>query len=280
MMPGVDGFSWSAGHLIFLCLFFAVALVIAATMTFALVRAVQDFRQRRAGAILWKADFDDLPGRARTCRHEFTGEVKHRTCGNGFECGKCAAHDAFLKVRASSTCPTEVQRAAEAGVYGFDMPADRMYHRGHTWVRPEPDGTLVVGLDDFGSRLLGGSGVMELPEEGTVLHVNDTACRVRAGRSAVRILSPVDGEVVVAGAADAGGLFRVKPTPGTDTRHLLQGEEVRPWMLREIERLELALAAEGAGLSLADGGEVVRDLPAACPEADWNDVWSEMFLEP
>jgi hypothetical protein len=37
---------------------------------------------------------------------------------------------------------------------------------------------------------------------------------------------------------------------------------------------------QGVGVSLADGGEVVRDVPAACPKANWPDIWSEMFLEP
>jgi hypothetical protein len=37
---------------------------------------------------------------------------------------------------------------------------------------------------------------------------------------------------------------------------------------------------QGVGVSLADGSEVVRDVPAACPKANWPDIWSEMFLEP
>jgi hypothetical protein len=36
-----------------------------------------------------------------------------------------------------------------------------------------------------------------------------------------------------------------------DLRHLLGGHEIRPWVMREMERLQLALSAEGAAPTLA-----------------------------
>ena len=64
-------------------------------------------------------------------------------------------------------------------------------------------------------------------------------------------------------------------------RHLLSGAEVKPWLMREMERLQLALTMEGASVpSLADGGVPVRDIAAAYPQTDWDAVCGEMFLEP
>jgi glycine cleavage system H lipoate-binding protein len=279
MLPGVDGFSWSAGNLIFLGVFYTVALIIAATTTYAVIRAILDFKLQKAEVIRWEADFEDLPVLARACRHELTREVKRRTCENGFECGKCPTHPVFLKARGEAA-GTKIEQAEGEKVLGFEMPQDRFYHRGHTWVRPEPDGTLTVGLDDFGTRLLGTPDAVELPQIGARLRANGTACRVRKDGSSIRILSPVDGEVVEAATMETGWLLRLKPADGSNTRHLLQGAEIRPWIMREIERLEFALASEGVGLSLADGGEVVSDVPAAYPNAAWDGVWSEIFLEP
>ncbi len=65
-----------------------------------------------------------------------------------------------------------------------------------------------------------------------------------------------------------------------DTRHLLRGAEVRPWMMREMERLHASLSTEGLGVALADGGVPVDDFSKAYPEADWDGVLGEMFLEP
>jgi hypothetical protein len=164
----------------------------------------------------------------------------------------------------------------------MSFPADRFYHRGHTWVRPEADGTVTIGLDDLGARLLGTPDEVILPEPGAGLRVNGTAFRVRRREADVRILSPVDGEVVETGGAGRPFFLRVKPpAAAADLRHLLRGAEVRPWLMREMERLQFALAMEGASVpSLADGGVPVEDIAAAYPQTDWDAVCGEMFLEP
>jgi glycine cleavage system H lipoate-binding protein len=278
MLPGVDGFSWSAGHVIFIGAFFTVAAVIGTTVILALMRVIRDFRSQKSESIRWKVDFQDLPVPARACRHQLTGEAAHRTCENGFECGCCSMHPVFLQARESAAAAAARQQGSRP--FGLEMPRDRMYHRGHTWVRPEADGQFVVGMDDFGARVLGRTDHVELPEKGALLHANGTACKIRKGSAAVRILSPLDGEVTETAAPDAGWLFKLKPVKDADTRHLLREDEVRPWILREIERLEFALSSGGVGLSLADGGEIVNDLPTACPGVNWQEIWRELFLEP
>jgi hypothetical protein len=47
-----------------------------------------------------------------------------------------------------------------------------------------------------------------------------------------------------------------------------------------LERVEILLSPAATGPSLADGGVLVDDLPDACPQADWDAVWSRVFLEP
>jgi hypothetical protein len=170
----------------------------------------------------------------------------------------------------------------EAEIFGMSFPLDRMYHRGHTWARREANGTVTVGLDDLGSRLLGTPDAVDLPGLGSRLHSNGTAFRIHRREADVRILSPVDGEVVETGGVDRGFFLRVKPLDGAiDMRHLLRDAEVKPWLMRELERLQLTLTMEGASMpSLADGGVPVADIAAAYPKTDWDAVCGEMFLEP
>ena len=112
---------------------------------------------------------------------------------------------------------------------------------------------------------------MDLPQPGAVVHVNGTAFHVRKRDADVRVLSPVDGEVVETGGPERGWYLKVKPLNGEiDMRHLLRGAEIRPWLMREMERLQLALSAEGAAPTLADGGVPVADIAASYPEADWD----------
>ncbi len=49
-------------------------------------------------------------------------------------------------------------------------------------------------------------------------------------------------------------------------RHLRRGAEIRPWIMREIERLQLTLAPEVIGMSLAGGDVPVEDLSQGYPE--------------
>jgi hypothetical protein len=130
--------------------------------------------------------------------------------------------------------------------------------------------------------LLGTPDAVELPEPGSRVQANGTAFRVHRCEADVRVLSPVDGEVVETGGVDRGFFLRVKPVGGSmDMRHLLRDSEVKPWMMRELERLQLALTMEGASVpSLADGGVPVADIAAAYPKTDWDAVCGEMFLEP
>jgi hypothetical protein len=159
----------------------------------------------------------------------------------------------------------------------MSFPLDRAYHRGHTWARREPDGTLTIGLDNLGRRLLNGPDELMLPAPGAELTANGTAWRARKKGAEVRVLSPVDGEVVETGGPDQKFYLRVRPTRD-NFRHLLRGSDVRPWVAREIERLQLALCAEGAQPTLADGGVPVEDISLACPAREWDAVCASMFL--
>ena len=275
MFPWIYEFHWSAGHLIFLGVFFSVVTVIVASVSVTAWNAYTTFRDGTQEHVQWVAEFEDLPRAARACRHELTGEVPHRTCDNEFDCRACDAHSAFLSRRA----PGSEAGTVEAGLFGFSMPPDRYYHRGHAWAKSEAGGIYSIGLDDFGSRLIGVPDAVELPPVGTRLHANGTGWQVVKQRARLRILAPVDGVVVEQGDPGSEWCLKVRADEHeTATRHLLRGGEVKPWLMREMERLQYALAPDGVGLSLADGGEMMPEMWKHLPDADWDGVWGEMFL--
>jgi len=279
MLPWVYGFTWEPENVIFLSIFFTVAIIIATTFVMAISRALRDIKSRHVDEIRWHTDFGDLPIYAKTCRHVMTGGVDSRICQNGFDCRVCDFHAKFIPENAPPDPALKTRNATES-VFGLTLKSGRMYHRGHTWVEKDADGTLKVGLDEFAQRVLGTPDKVELPEVGTRLEVNGTGWHIRKGEAQIRILSPVDGEVVGTGNDSSGYYLKVKPIGGLDLRHLLKGSEIRPWLMREIERLQFSLAGKSIGASLADGGELVNDLPGNYPDADWDSVLGEMFLEP
>lgn len=275
MFPWVTGFQWTTGNVIFLGLFFSVILLVLGTLARAVLSSRRALAAGGVNALRWDMDFEELPPAARVCRHELSGDVPHRTCHNGFDCRHCALHP---KLEAASA-RRGAGRPGGRVITGFDMPPDRLYHRGHTWARPETDGTMTVGLDDLGRRLLGRIDNLELPALGSRLAVSGPAWSVRRNGWSARLLSPLDGEVIELGGPDDAWVVKLRPIGDRfETTHLLRGREVGPWMMREMERLQLALATGPADRTLADGGLPVDDMPAGQPAADWDGVWGEMFL--
>ena len=275
MFPWNYGFHWTAGTIIFMGAFYTVLCIVAITVVRALWRSRRAMAGGKTEHIRWHSDFHDLTPQDKVCRHVLTGEFRERQCPNSFDCRRCPTHAKLVAHR------EEVASAGQADACGMAFPLDRYYHRGHTWAQPQSDGTMTVGIDELGKRLVGTPEAVELPEPGTHIEANGTAFRVSRRGTTVRILSPVDGEVVETGGADRGWFLKVKPTGDRfDVRHLLRGREVRLWVMREMERLQLALSRHQAFPTLADGGTPVDDIAAACPAADWDAVCGQMFLEP
>ncbi len=275
MLPWIYGFTWQTGNVIFLSIFYCVVAVIFGSFGIAVIRAYRDLTSGRLNEIRWHVDFDDLPEFAKTCRHVFSGEIEYQVCRNGFDCRSCKTHSGIIGVHMGANASYTGNESPS----GLTIQSDCMYHRGHTWVHRESDRTLTIGLDPLAERLLWSRGKAELPEVGSRLHVNGAGWYFRNGGSRVRVLSPVDGEVVAVGGRDEGFYLKVNPGDDSDLRHLLKGTEVYPWMTREIERLEILLGADGDGINLADGGVLLDDVAASYPELNWENILAQMLLE-
>ena len=274
MLPWNYGFHWNTATMIFMGAFYAVVTVVAGTVLNAARRSWRVLRTQKAEHVRWDSEFHDLVAGDRACRHALTGELAGRVCPNGFDCRECEMHRKLIPLIRQDDVPV-----VEEEIFGLSFPSGRLYHRGHAWVHPEADGTLTIGLDDLAQRLVSNPDRVSLPKAGQRVHVNGTAWRARKRNAVVRVLSPVDGEVVETGGPGKGWYLRVKPE-NSDLRHLLCPHEVKPWIQRELERLQLALAAEGAAPTLADGGVPVADIAAAYPEADWDAICGRIFLQP
>ncbi len=273
MFPGIDGFHWSFGHILFLSLFFAVALTILATVISAAWSTVCDFRANRAIEFCWKSDFAQLPEKERRCRHALSGRVISRTCDNAFDCRQCSKYLRFEVLPARGIVHD----------LGINYSNDRFYHRGHTWVKPEEDGTLTIGSDELAEHLIGTPDSIGMPRIGEGIEINGTAWRIEKNGHQIRVRAPIEGTVIGIGGPNEGWYLKLRPRlnpkdPAT-LRHLLRGSEVHGWLSRELERLQLQLRPPNTAPSLADGGVLIDGLMDAVPEADWNTVLADTFLE-
>lgn len=228
----------------------------------------------------WEQVFSTLPNSARTCRHQFGYYVTDRICDNQFNCKDCAIHINVKRLMESRLRDGWREKPREDEIFGLHLPADRLYHRGHTWIKEESDGSYTVGLDDFGRRLIGKTDCIDLPEIDTTVRVNEPIWNIRRENTHVSMLSPITGKVIATGNADTGWYVKIKPEANNgSTEHLLHGSEVRKWIQHEIGRLQVSLSDDQIGVSFADGGVLLDDLPEAFPRADWNRIYTELFLQ-
>ena len=269
MFPWVDGFHWSAGHIIFLSIFFGVVLIVASTFVSAVWRTAADFRTHRATEMCWRLNFAELPEAERACRHQLSGRVPHRTCNNAFDCRHCPQYAEFAALPAKAV-------GQNAGVSFSD---NLLYHRGHTWVRPEDDGTITVGLDELARHLIGHPDSIEMPARGSETESDGIAWRMVKNGHEIRVRAPIDGTVLATGSDQEGWYLKLQPHNPADIRHLLRGAEVSAWLSEEIDRLQMELSATEAAPCMADGGALMPELMDSLPEANWDSVLAATFLD-
>lgn len=174
-------------------------------------------------------------------------------------------------------------------VAGFLFRPDVFYAPGHTWLHPRKGGTLEVGLDDLAQRLLTSVTLAELPRPGTRVKRGDVVATLHGGGRAVRIRSPIAGEIAGVNAAvlrdpglvksdtyDRGWLVAIAPAESTYAE-LPRGEGAESWLRRESARWN-AFLEHRLGFAAADGGELLSPAPWLVGEEGWKALTAE-FLE-
>lgn len=268
MFPNAYEFTWDPYRLVFVTFFLCAAMILIGYLGASALRTWRDVRSGRAGELRWHDDFAELPTARRRCRTSLSEGDGGRICTSGFDCAHCVHHDA----REVSPLTEDVH------VHGLTVHPDRAYHRGHTWVRDEADGVVKIGLSPLALRVLPAGSAVRPAAAGELLHRGDAAFEL--ARESLRILTPVDGQVIESGQ-DAGGpwLRLAVQRPLAAHAELLRGQEAVRWMEAELRQLQAGLLGPDAAQAWADGGAVVDDLPLALPALDWRSVRQEFFLD-
>ena len=113
------------------------------------------------------------------------------------------------------------------------IPEDRRYAASHQWVKPEPDGTVAVGITDYAQNELGDVVFIQQPALGRNVTRGENCAVVESVKTASDIPAPVSGEIVAVNAAladtpqqlndgpYAAWLFRIKPAAAAELNDLL-----------------------------------------------------------
>lgn len=76
------------------------------------------------------------------------------------------------------------------------IPDHLVYAETHEWVKVEADGTLTIGITDFGQEQLGTLVYVDMPALGRQLKRTEESGIVESNKTASDLHAPVDGEVI------------------------------------------------------------------------------------
>ena len=174
---------------------------------------------------------------------------------------------------------------------GFEVPQDYCFHPGHTWVVDEGRQNARVGIDAFASNLFGKIDSVEVTDLNRWVRQGQPLCTItREGRS-VDLLSPIEGvlvsvnhevlkdpNLIVDDPYRNGWLCVVKaPEMTTNTRNLLRGPMVLPWMQNSLARLG-AMVQQLTPALAQDGGLPVKGLFFQVDNGTQQQLTKEFFL--
>lgn len=132
-----------------------------------------------------------------------------------------------------------------------ETPTRLKFHPGHTWVAPEREKVVRIGIDAIAAEFLGHVDSIEPPKVGRWMRQGDKGFTVMVRNQRVDLVSPVEGEVVEINPKILANpdLIRQDPygqgwictvhAPDEEamTRNLLPAELVEPWMRMAVHKM-------------------------------------------
>jgi glycine cleavage system H lipoate-binding protein len=166
-----------------------------------------------------------------------------------------------------------VPHMAHEASAGVRVPKGIFFHPGHTWARLSERDTVVVGMDDFLQKALGGVSQVSIPVNGAHVRQGEPVITVERDGRRLSLVSPVSGmvqsvnreaienpSVLRESPYEEGWLFMVEPEELASNMSALRiAENATQWFREEIIRfrefLNRAVSTSPVlGEAMLDGG--------------------------
>ena len=226
-------------------------------------------------------DFDGDQS-AMKCVWMLAGVVDYKLCDHQYDCDRCPFDTAICDGAHARGGLGQTAQGAVSGrinIQGYELMPLLFYHPCHLWARIENEGSVRIGFDDFGQRLVGRIYAIELPEPGTEVRRGDLCWRIAHHAGETAVPAPVSGLVLQVNSKlyqhpslinrdpyGKGWVFVIQPAHlDQSLKQLYYGFNVEQWYERDIERLHLEMrdllgsALPGVGVTMQDGGSRILD---------------------
>jgi len=173
----------------------------------------------------------------------------------------------------------------------FVLADDRYFHQGHSWVMPEDQELVTVGIDDFAQKLLGKATAIDLPTVGSHVRQGEAGWKFQFDTASIELLSPVNGQVVALNTSvlqspsvvnqdpyGNGWLLKVRvPKLKSNLSNLLHGAIASAWMGETVNTLRQKMSGN-IGPVLQDGGVPVVGFARSLAGNAWKEFASGFLL--
>jgi glycine cleavage system H lipoate-binding protein len=197
----------------------------------------------------------------------------------------------FLNQPVTAATAKIAEKIRTSFVDWFHIADDYYYHQGHSWMVPEGNETVRVGMDDFAQKLVGVPAKIELPKIGSTLNQGENGWRLQFNGKSVDMLSPLNGEVVAVNEEiiqnpailnddpyQKGWLLKVKPSRfRVDRQNLLSGALTRAWIEDSVNKLSARMSGD-FGVVLQDGGLPISGFAREISPQNWDQLAREFLL--
>lgn len=175
------------------------------------------------------------------------------------------------------------------------VPKGLMFDKGHTWMKLDDEGRVIVGADDFLQHVIGHITRIETVEPGATVKKGDPLCSIEQNGKTLKLYAPVSGKVSVTNRQLAfnaellnsdpyhdGWIYKIEPVNlMQEMPSLLLGSEAKNWLKDEIVRLKdfIAFSAqryENAPVMMMQDGGSIKERPL---ENSRLDIWNEFQTE-
>jgi glycine cleavage system H lipoate-binding protein len=167
----------------------------------------------------------------------------------------------------------------------FRLAEGFFYHQGHSWVAPEEQDIVRVGIDDFTQQLLGQLRAIDLPQIGARVKQGRKEWKIWVDSKAIDILSPVEGNIIAINNEaiknpclinkdpyGSGWLMKVRVVNiNNDLGHLMSGDLATAWMKESTETLDRRMKDAFGSIFQAMSVPVVGIARILSPE-NWDKV--------
>lgn len=192
----------------------------------------------------------------------------------------------------------DIETTSALNEHSVKAPAGLYYSKSHTWAYREPDGMVIVGIDDFMQHLTGQLTQVKMKASGEEIRKGEKIMTlVREGKQ-LELYSPVSGTIslqnerlqnqpngINSAPYTDGWVYLIEPSNWyREIRFLFTIEKYRDWLEDEFIRLKDFLAASANTnqtvfnhLILQDGGELTDNILANLDPKVWEDFQTEFI---